>query len=295
MTPDPKLKKALDQLLLKHDAQASLEQDPLQIAHRYTEAADQEIAAIFAAQIAYGKVSLFLPVLHKLCAIWEAAKGPFHWVKTLRPDALEKLSEISYRWNKPQDFLLLGLTLQEALKRHASIGALFEHHTQEDHSDLRFCLDLSITELLHCATLAGQKINRDWKNPKDLPASFRRFLAQPSGGSACKRWHLLLRWMVRQSPPDLGLWNLSPAKLLMPIDVHVHRLSGFLGLLTRTAVDDKAVVELTQALQKLRPDDPVGYDFALSHLGISGACLGHYDPKICPKCPLYAVCIYPNQ
>ena len=53
------LKKALDRLLEQHDTKSSLDHDPLQIPHRYDEPLDQEIAAIFAAQIAYGRVSLF--------------------------------------------------------------------------------------------------------------------------------------------------------------------------------------------------------------------------------------------
>ena len=289
------LKKALDRLLEQHDTKSSLDQDPLQVPHRYNEPLDQEIAAIFAAQIAYGRVSLFLPVLNQLTTIWDQLGGPSQWVNTLEPSDLPSLSAVSYRWNKPRDFLLLGLTLQETLRDHSRIGHLFESSYRRRDTDLRACMDRAIGILLQKAIIVGQRMDQSWNSVPHLPSSFRRFLSRPSRGSACKRWHLLMRWMVRKKSPDLGLWNLPQSKLLMPIDVHVHRLSGLMGLLTRSAVDDKAVVQLTQALKTLRPRDPVGYDFALSHLGISGQCLGRYDKNICPTCPLFSVCIHPKR
>ena len=59
MNTAKELKTALDQLLEKHDPQASLKNDPLQIAHQYTRAADQEIAAIFAANTDLFKLANF--------------------------------------------------------------------------------------------------------------------------------------------------------------------------------------------------------------------------------------------
>ena len=37
-------------------------------------------------------------------------------------------------------------------------------------------------------------------------------------------------------------------------------------------------------------DDPIRYDFAIAHLGISRACLGRRDAQICPACLLDPVC-----
>jgi hypothetical protein len=49
-------------------------------------------------------------------------------------------------------------------------------------------------------------------------------------------------------------------------------------------------VEITQSLAKLRPDDPLAYDMALCHLGISERCPKHRDTAICAACPINAVC-----
>jgi uncharacterized protein (TIGR02757 family) len=82
---------------------------------------------------------------------------------------------------------------------------------------------------------------------------------------------MFLRWMVRKDERgvDLGLWDrIRPGQLLMPLDVHVDRVARRLGLLERRQTDWLAVLELTDKLRALDPDDPVKYDFALFGLGI---------------------------
>ena len=81
---------------------------------------------------------------------------------------------------------------------------------------------------------------------------------------------MYLRWMVRKdrNGVDFGIWkNLSPAKLICPIDVHVGRVARHFNLLDRKATDWQAALELTKNLRKLDEADPVKYDFALFGLG----------------------------
>ena len=82
---------------------------------------------------------------------------------------------------------------------------------------------------------------------------------------------MFLRWMVRQDKKgvDFGIWKkIKPSQLLMPLDVHVDRVARKLGLLQRKQTDWKAVLELTDALRKFDPKDPVKYDFALFGAGV---------------------------
>jgi len=73
----------------------------------------------------------------------------------------------------------------------------------------------------------------------------------------------------RDSPVDFGLWtNISPADLLIPLDIHVARVARSLGLLARKSNDLKSVTELTGKLKEFRPEDPVFYDYALFGLGV---------------------------
>ena len=76
---------------------------------------------------------------------------------------------------------------------------------------------------------------------------------------------MTLRWLVRNDGiVDLGIWKrLSPKDLMIPLDVHVARVSRELGLLERKSNDRMAVEMLTSKLRKFDQEDPVKYDFAL--------------------------------
>jgi uncharacterized protein (TIGR02757 family) len=124
---------------------------------------------------------------------------------------------------------------------------------------------------------------------------FRFFFPSPAAGSACKRLCMYLRWMVRPADGiDLGLWHdIPPAKLVMPVDAHIQRIGRYLRLTSRKQADWRMAREITAALRKLDPDDPVKYDFSLCHLGISAGCGGR-DPLRCPGCPIATVCAPPD-
>ncbi|HMA29731.1 MAG TPA: DUF2400 family protein, partial [Thermoanaerobaculia bacterium] len=101
----------------------------------------------------------------------------------------------------------------------------------------------------------------------------RFLLPSPAAGSACKRSHLFLRWMIRSEGFDLGLWRggrFTPARLLLPMDVHLHRISRRIGLTRRPTADLAASREATAWLRRISPADPVAYDWPLSRLGILG-------------------------
>ena len=98
------------------------------------------------------------------------------------------------------------------------------------------------------------------------------FLVGVSPSSPLKRWLMFLRWLVRKDHIDLGLWQdlVSPSDLLLPLDTHTLRISRALSLLKRKSYDRKAVLEVSIALRRFCPHDPIRYDFALYRLGQSG-------------------------
>ena len=108
-----------------------------------------------------------------------------------------------------------------------------------------------------------------YSRAKDYAQGFSFMIPDANKGSAMKRMCMFLRWMIRKSVVDFGIWNFMPASdLYIPLDVHVARMSREMGLLTRKQNDFKAVVELTNNLKQLCPKDPVKYDFALFGYGI---------------------------
>jgi len=80
---------------------------------------------------------------------------------------------------------------------------------------------------------------------------------------------MFLRWMVRKSEVDFGIWNnIKTSELLIPLDTHVARISREMKLLKRKQNDYSAVIELTEKLKEYDEFDPVKYDFALFGLGL---------------------------
>jgi len=99
--------------------------------------------------------------------------------------------------------------------------------------------------------------------------------------AANKKIHLLRRWMVRDDGiVDLGLWkNTSPADLIIPLDVHVHRTASMLGITSRKSTDLSTALEITSFLKEIFPTDPCRGDFALFGYGIT-----HKKGEICDSC-----------
>ena len=79
----------------------------------------------------------------------------------------------------------------------------------------------------------------------------------------------------------MGVWkSLKPSQLFIPLDVHVGNTARSLGMLERKANDKRSVLELTSMLRKLRPDDPVFYDYALFGIGVGNKYTGNQSPLV---------------
>jgi endonuclease III len=88
------------------------------------------------------------------------------------------------------------------------------------------------------------------------------------------------------------MWNIDPAILLIPVDVHVHKLALNLGLTRRRLPSWKTTEEITRALARFDPVDPTKYDCSLCHLGMLQHCPSRRDPARCEGCGVKPVCIH---
>ncbi len=77
-----------------------------------------------------------------------------------------------------------------------------------------------------------------------------------------------------------------------PVDVHIHRLARNLGFTRRRDLSWKTTEEITLALARLDPADPVAYDFSLCHMGMLQGCPSRRDPGRCEGCGVKPVCIH---
>jgi uncharacterized protein (TIGR02757 family) len=91
---------------------------------------------------------------------------------------------------------------------------------------------------------------------------------------------------------DLGLWRVPPRRLLVPVDVHIHKLARNLGFTKRPDLSWKTCVEITRALRRFDPEDPIRYDFSLCHMGMVQKCPSRRDPVRCEGCGVRPVCVH---
>ncbi len=258
-----KYKEALDELYSTYDFTGRLLHDPIEFPHRYSEAGDIEVAAFISSVLAYGRVTLFKPVIAGILAAM--GRSPADFIVHFDPRKSASLFDgISYRFNATEDIVCLVYALSSILRRWGSLeGAFLESYDGR-------------TVASAITGVTGYVLSLD-KSPvygRDMnPRGFRQFFPSPERGSSCKRMNLFLRWMVRERDIDFGIWKgFSPAGLVIPLDTHVARISRCLGLTARKSRDWKTAEEITAGLRRLDPEDPLKYDFALCHQGIMGLC-----------------------
>ena len=273
------LKITLDKFYNEYNFKERIKHDPIEFPHRYSGPDDIEVAGFIASCFAYGKVDLFKPVIGKI--LKPGGKHPAGFFKNfiLKKDK-KYLENISYRFNKEADVLCLVYILNQTLNEWGSLKNLFYHYFTPDQKDIGPALARFTGYFMDIDTspVYGRNIK---------PYGLKQLFPSPENGSACKRMNLFLRWMVRNKDIDFGIWNkIPPSKLIIPLDTHIARISRCLGLTKRKASDWKTAKEITESLKKLDPDDPLKYDFALCHQGISRLCRGKEFKDTCAACAI---------
>lgn len=240
-------KNELDKLVQKYENKDFIKDDPVQFIHKFKTKKDIELAGFIASLLAYGSRKQFIKKLDQLFEI--AENEPLNFIQNFES---ELIGDFNYRFGKPNDFIAIFQILKKLYNTSEGLGELFEHGYKQG-KIFENVVDYFYSE--------GMKFNPNH--------GFYHMIPNPHKGGAMKRMCMYLRWMVRKSPVDVGIWNFMPAsELYIPLDVHVGRISRQMGLLKRNANDFKAVVELTNNLKKFCPEDPIKYDFAMFAYGV---------------------------
>ncbi len=281
------LRPLLDALSAGLDRTARIGADPVEFARAYPDAADAEVAGLVAVSLAYGRADVFKPVVARVLAAMGSSPARFAEAFSSAPDR-SAFQGIVYRFNRPADLAALVAGVGHLRRRHGGVGerfrALFEA-AGGGPGALRPALAALAGEVRGAPQIPALLRGRG-------PRGLRHLLPDPGGPGASKRWNLYLRWMVRgPDGVDLGIWKGVPASaLLVPLDTHVHRVARALGLTARRDASWRTAEEITASLRRIDPSDPVRYDFALCHLGMSGMCPARRDPARCAACLLRRGC-----
>ena len=255
--------------------------DPIHLVRRFSDPADREVAGFCAAALAFGRVASVLQSIERLFAVM--GPSPAAYVRAFDPQRqLRELKPIIHRWTKGDDLAALALILQRIL-RTGSIEAFFLEGYDSRDPDLSAALES------FSARAMQTDLRPAYGNRTPRPG-VAYFFSRPSCGGACKRLNLFLRWMVRTDAVDFGIWKNVPAsKLVVPLDTHVIRVGRCLRLTRYTSPGWKMAADITEALRKLDPHDPVKYDFSLCHLGMANQC-GFNRAQGDSECPLRGLC-----
>jgi uncharacterized protein (TIGR02757 family) len=268
---------ALDGVRARCDLAARRASDPVEFVHAYEGLHAQELVALVAACLAFGNVTVLrakiADALQRLGPdLPRAADDPAHVDACLRG--------WRHRIYGGADLAGLILGARHVQVSHGSLGVALEQDLAE-HGELRLALSAWV-----------RRIRREG-GLDDGRRGSAHILPDPMGGSAAKRLMLLLRWMCRPADGvDLGLWNVPPARLLVPVDTHIHKIARNLGFTRRRTVSWRAAEEITAALRAFDPADPVKYDFSLCHLGMVQQCPSRRDPRRCDGCGIQSVCMH---
>lgn len=237
------IKGYLDSLVAKNNTEAFIKDDPVQFPHRFNDLRDIEVVSFLVATIAWGNRKMILNNSEKMLSAMGGS--PYDYVMS---DGWKNLDPgiCVHRTFFNRDLMYFCNGLKSIYQKHSTLEDLFAVGD----------VWRGIQNLRDAIAEANGVMSRHVSNP---------CCDDPKRGSACKRLHMALRWLVRDDGiVDLGVWKrLNPKDLMIPLDVHVARVARGLGLIERKSNDRQTVEMLTSRLREFDAADPVRYDFAL--------------------------------
>jgi uncharacterized protein (TIGR02757 family) len=241
-------KEYLEELYAKYNKAALISPDPLQFVGEYKNDGDKEVVAIIAASFAYGNVKQIIKTVGKILNALGA--NPRAALLAADKTSLNNVfSGFKYRFTTQEELVNFLHAITQIIKEYGSLENLFYSFYAENKN------------FVAALRAFAAKIRSYGKVDTLIP--------NPAKNSALKRLNLFLRWAVRRDEVDPGFWHKIPASaLIVPLDVHMHRVARMLGLTARNQADMKTAVEISDAFAKFCQQDPIKYDFCLTRFGI---------------------------
>ncbi len=228
--------------------------DPISIPHTFSKKQDIEIAGFFAAIFAWGNRTTIINKSKELLCLMDNA--PYDFCLHHSNNDLKKLLSFKHRTFNPTDVLYFIEFFKMHYSKNQSLEIAFTRDFGKQNENIENALNGFYNYFFSL---------------EDVPKRTLKHIASPAKKATCKRLCMYLRWMVRQDKNgvDFGIWkNISPAQLVIPLDVHVARVARYFNLIQRNNTDWQTAKELTNTLRAFDTKDPVKYDFALFSLGV---------------------------
>ncbi len=222
--------------------------------YHYEGVRDREVVGMIASCLAYGRVNMITKTVGEV--LEKMGTSPRAFVRGATETAVKKVfNGFKYRFSTADHLTALIMGMQAGIEKYGSLeGCISSGGTPVEGWDGL----VDGLGLLYRTICLGGDVGH--------------LMADPGKTSGCKRSHLFLRWMVRCDGVDPGGWgNISPEHLVYPVDTHMYKIGTMLGFTRRKSADKKCAQEITTGFQRLNPQDPVKYDFALTRFGIRQA------------------------
>ena len=244
------LKEFLDIKSEEYNNTSFIENDPIQIPHKFKTKEDIEISGFLTATIAWGNRKSIINSSKRMMELLE--NDPHNFIINHSDNDLKSLLGFVHRTFNGYDFIQFVKSLKNIYCNHGGLEMVFFNHMKDN----------SLHNSIH-------QLKNIFFEIEHLKRT-RKHVSDPFMGSAAKRINMFLRWMVRKDNKgvDFGIWNsINQKNLSCPLDVHSGNIARKLGILKRKQNDHKAVLELDNSLRKYDESDPVKYDFALFGMG----------------------------
>jgi len=253
------MRQKLDDLYDQYNRREYVHPDPLEFLYDFDDIRDREIVGLIASSLAYGKVAQILNSVSHVLKIM--GDSPFIYLSsTSESEISHHFHLFVHRFAKGIHLSALLIGIKHAIAEYGSLYNCFMSGFKI--SDDTIVPALSVFSKIIIGT------GNDCQPGHLMPC--------PDKGSACKRLNLYLRWMTRCDDVDPGGWYGIPAsKLIIPLDTHMFRVAGQLGLTKRKQANLKTAIEITKGYKRWSPEDPVRYDFALTRFGIRNDLSGN--------------------
>lgn len=250
---EPALKDALNSLYEKYNRCIFVHPDPLEFLYLYDDPLDREITGLIASSLAYGRVAQILKSVSSVLERMSPSPSSYIERSSAKKIAAD-FSGFKHRFTTGGELSEMLVGIKAVREKYGSLYACFKGGFDNDSDTVMPALQ-KFTEELGDGFVCRKN----------------SLLPEPERGSACKRLHLFLRWMVRSDDVDPGDWeDIPPSKLVVPLDTHMYRICRAIGLTKRRQADMRTALDITESFKRILPHDPVRYDFTLTRLGMWG-------------------------
>lgn len=216
------LKDFLDHKVAQYNRPGFITNDPICIPHQYTLKQDVEIAAFFAAILAWGQRKTIINKCNELFLRMDGQ--PYQFMLHHSDEDLKGLLGFKHRTFNDTDLLYFVAFFKQHYSQSNSLETAFlpqqlfnpDYLPEFAETQVELASSACLLSTLEPTVFTAEKALNHFRSYffslPDFPRRTIKHISSPLQKSTCKRLNMFLRWMVRKDEAgvDFGLWNTIP-------------------------------------------------------------------------------------